>query len=229
MNDTFKKNFWVNIKFLNPFFIKFLKSNRIKFFNYFKKKIDFDEFSDVLDIGTVNLENEHENVFINYYDFKSRLTCLSNQELTLVKKKFPEISTILGDGRNMNIRDDTFDIVHSNATLEHVGDFNNQIKFVKECIRVSKKFVFIQTPNKNYPLEFHTKIPFIHYLPCKIYKKILRALGFDFFADVNNLNLLTKKKVVEIMNILNVRNFEIIEHRFLGLVSNLILIINLKE
>ena len=39
--------------------------------------------------------------------FKSKLTCLSNQELTLVKKKFPEISTILGDGRNMNIRDDT--------------------------------------------------------------------------------------------------------------------------
>ena len=229
MNDTFKKNFWINIKFLNPFFIKFLKSNRIKFFNYFKKKVYFDEFSEVLDIGTVNLEHKHENVFVNNYDFKSKLTCLSNQELTIIKKKFPEINTIFGDARNMNIKDDSFDVVHSNATLEHVGDFNNQIRFVKECIRVSKKFVFIQTPNKNYPLEFHTKIPFIHYLPCKIYKKILRAIGLDFFADVNNLNLLTKRKIIEIMKILNVRKFEIIEHRFLGLVSNLILIVNLKE
>ena len=229
MNDTFKKNFWINIKFLNPFFIKFLKSNKIKFFNYFKKKVYFDEFSEVLDIGTVNLEHKHENVFVNNYDFKSKLTCLSNQELTIIKKKFPEINTIFGDARNMNIKDDSFDVVHSNATLEHVGDFNNQIRFVKECIRVSKKFVFIQTPNKNYPLEFHTKIPFIHYLPCKIYKKILRAIGLDFFADVNNLNLLTKRKIIEIMKILNVRKFEIIEHRFLGLVSNLILIVNLKE
>ena len=229
MNDTFKKNFWINIKFLNPFFIKFLKSNRIKFFNYFKKKVYFDEFSEVLDIGTVNLEHKHENVFVNNYDFKSKLTCLSNQELTIIKKKFPEINTIFGDARNMNIKDDSFDVVHSNATLEHVGDFNNQIRFVKECIRVSKKFVFIQTPNKNYPLEFHTKIPFIHYLPCKIYKKILRAIGLDFFADVNNLNLLTKRKIIGIMKILNVRKFEIIEHRFLGLVSNLILIVNLKE
>jgi ubiquinone/menaquinone biosynthesis C-methylase UbiE len=194
MNNQYKKNFWINIKFLNPLFIKFLKSNRIQFFNYFKKRIYFDEFSEVLDIGTVNLEHEHENVFINNYDFKSKLTCLSNQELTIIKKKYPEIKTIFGDARNMNIKDNSFDIVHSNATLEHVGDFNNQIKFIKECIRVSKKFVFIQTPNKNYPLEFHTKIPFIQYLPCKIYKKILRAIGLDFFADVNNLNLLTKKK-----------------------------------
>tara|TARA_B100000989_G_scaffold298905_1_gene290935 strand:+ start:33458 stop:34147 length:690 start_codon:yes stop_codon:yes gene_type:complete len=229
MNSEFKKNFWINIKFLNPFFIKFLKSNRIKFFKYFKNKIHFDERSEVLDIGAVNLDDDHENVFINNYYFKPKLNCLSNQELPLVKKKFPEINIILGDGRNMNLKDNIFDIVHCNATLEHVGDFKNQIQFVKECIRVSKKFVFIQTPNKNYPLEFHTKIPLIHYLPCKIYKKILIALGLNFFADVNNLNLLTKKKIIKIMDILNVKRFEIIEHRFLGLVSNLILIINLKE
>ena len=69
MNSKFKKNFWINIKFLNPFFIKFLKSNRIKFFKYFKNKIHFDERSEVLDIGAVNLDDDHENVFINNYYF----------------------------------------------------------------------------------------------------------------------------------------------------------------
>ena len=41
------------------------------------------------------------------------------------------------------LKDNTFDIVHSSATIEHVGSEYNQNQFIKECLRISKKTVII--------------------------------------------------------------------------------------
>ena len=142
-----------------------------------------------------------------------------------VKKKYPEIQTLLGDARNMNFEDNCFEIVHSNATIEHVGNFENQIKFIQECYRVSSKYVFIQTPNKLFPIDFHTKIPLIHFLPDKVYRTLLKLVGLSFYSDINNLNLLSKKKLIVIMKILNIYNYKIIDHKLFGLRSNIVLII----
>ena len=60
------------------------------------------------------------------------------------------------------LKDNSFDIVHSNATIEHVGSFENQVLFVKEMIKFQLKNVIMKTPNRFYPLEFHTILPFIH-------------------------------------------------------------------
>ena len=43
----------------------------------------------------------------------------------------------------MSFEDNSFDIVTSSATIEHVGNFKNQIKFIQECFRVSKHKIFI--------------------------------------------------------------------------------------
>ena len=61
---------------------------------------------------------------------------------------------IKGDARRMKFRENSFDTVHSSATIEHVGSRSNQKKFIKECYRVSRKDIFITTPNKFYPIEF---------------------------------------------------------------------------
>ena len=88
----------------------------------------------------------------------------------------------------------SFDIVHSNATLEHVGSYNNQIAFVKEASRISKNHVFIQTPNRFYPIDFHTNLPLVHWLPKKIHRKILRIFIIywikNFYSMEENLNLI---------------------------------------
>jgi hypothetical protein len=46
------------------------------------------------------------------------------------------------------------------------------------------------TPNKRFPVELHTFLPFLHWLPDPTYRAALRALGLGYFADVENLNLL---------------------------------------
>ena len=74
-------------------------------------------------------------------------------------KKYPHINEfVIGNAVKMNFKNDAFDIVHTNATIEHVGSYQNQISLIRETVRVSKKYVFIQTPNRFYPIDFHTTL-----------------------------------------------------------------------
>ncbi len=224
-NKDYHKNYWVYLPFVNKFFKKILKKNREIFFDYFSNSFKILEDYSVLDVGTTDIVDNFENIFIQKYPYKKNITCLSNQKLKKLNIKYPELKTIAGDARRMGFNDISFDIVHSNATIEHVGDNKNQLQFIKECVRVSRKIIFIQTPNRFFPIDFHTKIPLIHFFPGKIHRFLLNLFGLKFYSDINNLNLLSKKNLVEFMIKLNIKDFEILEHKLFGLVSNLILII----
>ena len=59
-------------------------------------------------------------------------------------------------------------------------------------IKLSKKIVIISTPYRYHPLEFHTKITFIHWLPKNIHRMILKKFNLVFYSKEENLNLLSK-------------------------------------
>jgi hypothetical protein len=92
-------------------------------------------------------------------------------------------------------------------------------------IRVANNYVFIQTPNRFYPIDFHTIIPLIHWLPKNIHRKILKIFKLNFYSHEKNLNLLSRKDLINICNELKVTKFKIIEHKLFFFTSNLILII----
>jgi hypothetical protein len=60
---------------------------------------------------------------------------------------------------------------------------------VSEVCRVCRCVLFT-TPNRWFPVELHTWLPLLHWLPDSAYRASLRRLGLDYFADVENLNLL---------------------------------------
>src|SRR6266705_2619166 len=62
-------------------------------------------------------------------------------------KPDPRFKWVLGDGRRLPFRDRAFDVVFSNAVIEHVGTFEKQAEFAEECRRVGRGY-FVQTPNK---------------------------------------------------------------------------------
>ena len=66
-----------------------------------------------------------------------------------------------------------------------------QMRFARELWRVARKGVFVTTPNRWFPVEFHTVLPLLHWLPPPLFRKTLMALGREFFADEQNLNLLS--------------------------------------
>jgi hypothetical protein len=207
---------------------KFFFSNLLKA----RKKI-FDKIIDqildgesILDVGTTPVKLKHENFFLNHYHLKENITCLSNQNLDKLKELYPNLKTILADGRDTKLLENSFDISISNATLEHVGNFEEQIIFVKEMYRISKKKIIVVTPNRFYPIDTHTMLPLIHWLPKKFHRKILKMLKYDFLALEKNLNLLSEKDLIEICNRLEIKNFKINRVKYFGFNSNLILIIN---
>lgn len=63
--------------------------------------------------------------------------------------------------------DRSFDIVHSNSVIEHVGSWENMKAFAKEANRLGDA-LFIQTPYFWFPVEPHFICPFYHWLPWPI-------------------------------------------------------------
>jgi len=62
-------------------------------------------------------------------------------------------------------------------------------------------------------------------LPKNIHRKILKIIGKDFFAHEENLNLLTKNELKNICEENGIKKYKIKTAYFLGLPSNLLLII----
>ena len=163
------RNNYSSYLIFNNFIKKFLFNNRVGFYNIFVKKIGVNKKFKVLDVGSVNSDNIFNNVFLFKYPHKQNITCISNQKLNKLEKFFKKSKLIKCDCRKMSLKSNSFDVVHSNATIEHVGNEKNQAKFLSECYRVSNKFILIQTPNRFFPIEMHTFIPFLHFLPKKIF------------------------------------------------------------
>lgn len=211
----------------NLVFFFFLKLCREKIYKNFNKKIsDFKLVNKILDIGTSPVDNEYQNYLIHKYPYKRKITCVSNVKLNKIKQRYPEIKTLQCDGREIPLKNNSFDIVISNATIEHVGNKRNQTKFIKEAVRLSKKLVFISTPNRYFPIDFHTLIPLIHWFPKKIHRFILKKIGLDFFSKESNLNLLSDNELRNICENLKIKNYTINKIRILGFCTNLVLSIN---
>jgi len=212
--------------FLYKIFQKITLNARNEFFNLFLINNRYSKYKSVIDIGSTPSIDIEQNTFLENIKDNQNVTCFSNQDCRILQKKYKNIkNVIIGDARNTMLEKNSFDIVHSNATIEHVGSFDDQVLFVREMLRISNESIFIQTPNRFYPIDFHTILPFIHWLPKKIHRKILKFLKKDFYSKEENLNLLSTKELQKICNILNIKKYKILKYKLLFLTSNLILII----
>jgi hypothetical protein len=79
----------------------------------------------------------------------------------------PGFIYVLGDGRSLSrFSPSDFDVVISNSTIGHVGDWYDQRRFAEEIVRVAKRY-FIQTPNQFFPIDWRTGLPYFHLLPLR--------------------------------------------------------------
>ena len=147
----------------------------------------------ILEIGvTSDRGYDHSNYFEAWYRDKERVTAVGIDDASFLAKVYPGVRFVRADGRELPFADGAFDYVHSSAVLEHVGDRQRQTGFLREAWRVSRKGVFITTPNRWFPVEFHTVLPLLHWLPPRHYRAVLRGVGKEFFACEANLNLLSR-------------------------------------
>ena len=74
------------------------------------------------------------------------------------------MSSVAGDACKSDFDNDAFDLVHSNSTIEHVGDWARTLLFAEQVRRLAPAY-FVQTPNFWFPVEPHCGVPFWHWFP----------------------------------------------------------------
>ncbi|HEY2327177.1 MAG TPA: methyltransferase domain-containing protein [Gaiellaceae bacterium] len=140
----------------------------------------------VVDVGVTDAPfgaGSTNNFFEALYPWPERITAVGNTELDRFSSAFPHVRAVRADGRSLPFADAEFDLGFSNAVVEHVaGGRDGQRQFVHELCRVSRR-VFVTTPNRFFPLEVHTLLPFAHWLPPSPRTRLLRAAGFDDVLD----------------------------------------------
>ena len=110
--------------------------------------------------------------------------------------------------------------------IEHVGSRANQARLIAELHRVARRAVCLTTPNRWFPIEVHTSMPLLHWLPAGAFRGILGATRLRFFADEANLNLLSASDLRKLCHRQGIAGGSVEGVRLLGWTSNLLLFLD---
>ncbi|MBE5851356.1 MAG: class I SAM-dependent methyltransferase [Lachnospiraceae bacterium] len=200
---------------------------RNKIYKKFIKMCAPSEHSQILDLGaTPDMKLKDSNFLEKRYPHKHNITVASIEDCSNVAETFGLKKFVHNKSKEaLPFRNGEFEVCFCSATLEHVGSKEEQIFFLNECMRVADK-IFLTTPNRYFPIEMHTFLPFVHWLPWSVFQKIVLKLIGPFYADINNLNLLSEKEIRKMSRSLS-KEVIVTSVRTLGLKSNLI--ITIKE
>ena len=81
------------------------------------------------------------NFFEEHYPWPEQITALGLHDGAGFRARYPQIEYVQGDACALPFADGEFDIVFSNAVIEHVGGRERQRQFVSEAIRVGRRVV----------------------------------------------------------------------------------------
>jgi putative flippase GtrA len=153
----------------------------------------------ILDVGATDDRTFVSSNYLEaWYPYKDKITAVGMDNASFLITMYPGMRFLRANGRCLPFADKSFDVVHSSAVLEHVGSFDDQARFIHECVRVARKVAFFTTPNRWFPIEFHTVLPFVHWLPKPWFRFLMRAVGLQFFAEESNLNLMSRNDLLRI-------------------------------
>jgi SAM-dependent methyltransferase len=156
----------------------------------------------------------------------------SRLHVTILNLQAPEITrpgiiTLSGDARDLREFEDlSFDIVHSNSVIEHVGRWDDMASMAKEVRRLAERY-FVQTPYFWFPIEPHARFPFLHWMPESWRYRILMRRTCGYWQRRPDVGAATKAvQSAVLLDKLQVQflfpEARIIRERFLGLTKSLI-------
>ena len=95
--------------------------------------------------------------------------------------------------------------------LEHVGSETDRRRFVSEINRVADR-ALLTTPNRWFPVDSHTKLPFLHYLPKPLFDWMLERLG-KRWATGDYMHLMGRREIVRLLREVGIEHFHIRSNR----------------
>jgi hypothetical protein len=130
------------------------------------------------------------------------------------------------DGRKLPYADDSFALCYSNSVIEHVGDWESRQALAREIRRVAPRY-YVQTPNKWFFSDPHTVGAFLHWLPKRCQRRLIRWCTLWGLVDrpsqaqidalLEEIDLLTEAEMRALFP-----DATIVKERFLGMPKSII-------
>ena len=127
------------------------------------------------------------NFFEELYPWPDRITALGLHDGAGFRERYPAVRYVQGDACALPFADGEFEVVFSNAVIEHVGGRERQRRLVLEALRVGRR-IFLTTPNRRFPVEVHTRLPFVHWLPDAVAHRAYDLVGKGFAKELDLLS-----------------------------------------
>lgn len=178
----------------------------------------------LLDVGATSDQSyEASNYVEAWYPHKHNITAAGIDDAAFLEQRYPGVTFRRIDGGALPFAAGSFDVVHASAVLEHAGGDADQQRFLSELARVARRAVFVTTPNRWFPIEVHTQVPLLHWLPKPAFRRLLAGTKYGFFAREENLNLLGRRDLLRLARTLPGCTTAIEPLRLFGWPSNLLL------
>lgn len=112
-----------------------------------------------------------------------------------VLKKVDKVHMVVADARFLPFRNGVFNAVSLFSVIEHVSDHQRSLENAI-CVLKPSGYLIVQIPNKFFPIELHSGLPFVFLVPLRVRGAIFKRFGHE---GLGRINIPSVKKLKEMI------------------------------
>ena len=157
---------------MNRLFLYLHRKSREQKYKLFLQLLRHTADMRILNVGASGTQIGLSEQLESFYQHRSQIVGggISFADVQDYRDSFPGVQAVVFDGCALPFADKAFDIVYSNAVLEHLPGTDLVERFAAEVQRVGMGW-FVTTPNFWYPVDPHYHLPFVQLLQ-RIYNAV---------------------------------------------------------